>query len=347
VVDAAGGVIVAGTNPDAFLVRFTPAGAPDAAYGTKHPPLGGVQIDDMALDASGRLLVAGATIGDFGRSVGVPLKPLLRRMSTDGVIDPTFAAVGRGAGSPQSELTGVRQGGAGRVYASVDSGEIMRFSGAGRPDLSFGEAGVSPLPATRIFALKGLTLAAPNVYVTGQGPIGDTQTRMAVERVRVTGSGIPPSKRHYAVQVRRLSGIVAVRPAAGTADQRLRGRMGALLYGRHLDGGDGFFYTPPAVEVTARRGLVRAAGVAGRAEVRGGRFTLRDAPRGRVMELAFFPPASCARGETVTVAMHGPFRLRAGGRLISNRTHVAKIRMRLRCGAPPQVVILRGSIRVV
>ena len=345
-VDGSGGVIVAGTNPAAYLVRFTPAGAPDASYGTVRPALGNVQVDDLATDATGRLLLAGATIGDFGRSVGVPLRPLLVRLSAAGVLDSTFAAIGRGAGSRQSEFTGVRAGGAGRIYVSVPSGEVMRFNGTGRPDQSFGDAGVSPLPPTQLNSMGSLTLAAPNVLVTGAGKFGGNQTPLVVERVRVTGSGVPPARRHYSVQVRRLKKIVAVRPAVGTGDQGLTGAVGALLNGRHISGGDGFFFTPPAVEVTARRGTARVTGVGGRADVRGGRFTLRDAPKGKVAELALFG-ARCGHPETATINMRGPFRLRTGGLLIANRSHLAKVRLGLRCGHRTTVLVLSGSVRVV
>ncbi|HEY2636173.1 MAG TPA: hypothetical protein VGI54_02195 [Solirubrobacteraceae bacterium] len=343
-----GSVLLVGADPRLFVVRFRADGTPDPTFGTAgvaHLPVTNVQVDDARLDAAGRILVAGAHLGDLGRSVDVPVRPLLARLTATGTgIDGSLARVGRGPGDVD-ELTGVAPTGGGKILASSDDGRVLRFSGSGRPDLRFGAGGTSPAPEIRVFSTAGLTVVGNGAFLGGDSlkPSG-FQNNLAVEKVRLTGSGLVRPRRRAFVQLHRTAGHVFVQVPVSPRDQPIGSGVTVPLLTRSINGGDGFFYTPPGAIAGAGNGTVRVNGVGGSATVQRARFTLRRIT-GRIAELNL-AKVKCGARRTTRVRLVGKFQLRAGGRTIRNGTRKALFLIRRACGKQPKVVVLQGKVKV-
>jgi hypothetical protein len=339
-------VLVVGSDPHLFLARFTPAGNPDPTFGTggvRHLGGGDVLVDDARLDGEGRLLVAGAHLGNLGRSVGAPVRPLLARMSASGAPDGSFAAVGRGPGDVD-ELTSVRTAG-GRIYASAPDGRVLRFSGAGRPDLRFGAGGTSVPTATQFFDGTGLALLGGGALVAGATPAPTGfDNRLAVTRVKLTGSTLLRPARRARVQLHRAGGKVTVRVPVSPADQPVGRGVTVPLLVRSINGGDGFHFAPPGAVAGALRGSVTVTGVGGAAVVRHARFTLRRAAK-RIAELDLARP-KCGAVRRTSMRLRGPWLIRDGKVIIRNSTHRAVVLVSRRCGTATKVRALRGKVTV-
>ena len=91
VVDGSGRLVVGGFNTSvnpfsSYVVRYLADGSLDTSFGTNGitAPIEDFRTEDVALDSSGRILVAGQRDAKFG----------LARYTTDGVLDTSFGVNG-------------------------------------------------------------------------------------------------------------------------------------------------------------------------------------------------------------------------------------------------------------
>jgi uncharacterized delta-60 repeat protein len=101
VVDANGNYVVGGSNgPNIFLARFTSAGVLDTTFGANSaikgtivtnfsPPGFGSNINAIALDSSGRIVVGGQATNQNGS-----VRTMVGRFNSDGTLDTTFNGTG-------------------------------------------------------------------------------------------------------------------------------------------------------------------------------------------------------------------------------------------------------------
>jgi hypothetical protein len=148
------------------------------------------------------------------------------------------------------------------------------------------------------------------------------------------------------VRARRVAGRVTVRTPVSPADQVLRGTIALPLLTKKINGGDGFFYTPPGGVVGAAGGTVYVSGRGGAAKVRHARFTLRRAiAPNKIAELDLAPPR-CGATRRSRVRLRGGFVVKTGRLVIRNRSHRALVAITRRCGQPTNVTVLQGSASV-
>lgn len=183
----AAGATTAGRN--ALVLRLTPSGSPDGAFGPA-----GVRIIDyggedsahaIALAPDGRMLVAG------GGGPGGAL--LVTRLRTDGTPDATFGAGGTAgvdltAGGDVGLSVTTGPGGTilvGGTAGSPSTGAIVRFTANGASDQSFGIAGTRTFDAGAASAIRALvTRPDGRIFAAGVGG-----PRAGVVLWRLTPSG--------------------------------------------------------------------------------------------------------------------------------------------------------------
>ncbi len=153
---ADGKILVAGHSNrlgvnDFFMIRFSPAGAVDSAFGTGgivSTDLSGSDVlNDMEVLSDGRILLAGTVAGTIGRYG-------MARYQAGGALDTTFGTAGKvvttvSATSP-NYCYGIAVQGDGKIVLSGSSANepypaftLVRYSADGVPDASFGSAGIS------------------------------------------------------------------------------------------------------------------------------------------------------------------------------------------------------------
>jgi uncharacterized delta-60 repeat protein len=155
--DSIGRIVVAGsTGPDVScdgdcdfgVARFTAGGAFDPSFGGGDGKVAiGIEpdthdfVDDLALDGSGRIVVAGTAVSaDESNSAFA-----IVRLDDAGVLDSTFDGDGKVVGSFNGSMAGLAFDGTGRlVIAGYAQGDIAvaRYTGTGSPDSSFDGDGV-------------------------------------------------------------------------------------------------------------------------------------------------------------------------------------------------------------
>jgi uncharacterized delta-60 repeat protein len=155
-IDALGRIVVTGywlnapAGSKAVVARYLSTGALDATFGsggivqTPSPDTSGaigsgiVQMNDVEIDATGAIVIAGA----FGTHVG------LARYLTTGTLDPTFGTGGTVLSTVSGLATGLSIDGAGRLavagfgLTSQTTLGAARFLANGALDTSFGTGGV-------------------------------------------------------------------------------------------------------------------------------------------------------------------------------------------------------------
>lgn len=154
-IDALGRIVVAGqwlnapVGSKAVVARYLPTGSLDATFGsggivqTSSPDTSGelgsgiVQVNDVALDASGSIVIAGA----FGLHTG------LARYLTTGALDPTFGSGGTVLSTVSGSATGLDIDASGRLVVAgfgvtMQNLGAARFLADGTLDTSFGTGGV-------------------------------------------------------------------------------------------------------------------------------------------------------------------------------------------------------------
>jgi uncharacterized delta-60 repeat protein len=143
-------LVEAGANNN--VVRFTPAGALDATFGSNgiavlNPPLG-----SMAQQANGRIVLAGIVSNPSGNFLAVS------RLNANGTQDTSFGNGGVGLASLGNRGTNV-----GQAVLAQPNGDIIvcqtlepvgrrqpfqvmlaRFTSTGQPDGTFGSGGIAP-----------------------------------------------------------------------------------------------------------------------------------------------------------------------------------------------------------
>jgi uncharacterized delta-60 repeat protein len=143
-----GGSAYNGTNKDEFAIaRYDAAGALDPSFDAdgKVVTTGNDQGRDLAIDAGGRIILAGSAF------TGTTLDFSIMRFNTDGSRDATFGKRGRvvtpiGTGSDAAEAVAIDAGGTIVAAGSAKFGEdrdfaLARYTPAGAPLGVFGSAG--------------------------------------------------------------------------------------------------------------------------------------------------------------------------------------------------------------
>ena len=200
-VDSSGRILLGGAaGGDFAVVRLTSSGALDSSFGTG----GVVSTDfsggadtgfDLALDASGRILLGGqAAVGGGGGQLGVI------RYTASGALDSTFGSGGKAmAGIPViTRAAMLAVDGSGRIVAvgSV-AGDIAltRFTSGGLPDPGFGPAMTSGVINTDFHGNEdsGSAIAIDSaglILVSGWAQTGtsDTSANFALARYTTTGA---------------------------------------------------------------------------------------------------------------------------------------------------------------
>lgn len=173
--DAAGRVVAAGyasaAPTRAVVRRYLADGAVDPAFGTGGaatlPVADAALFTSLAVQPDGRIVVAGS-IGS------APPQSLVARFLADGSPDPSFGTAGYAAGDfPMAIEHLVVQSSGQLVVAGSDESTspwralVARYRPDGRPDASFGAAGMVSLPGcdTRSACTRGLALAADGKIV--------------------------------------------------------------------------------------------------------------------------------------------------------------------------------------
>ncbi len=221
---------------------------------TIEPSIGVRTSSRMVLLADGRFLVAA---GDYQPSPrrAVPLDPVIRvhRRLASGAVDTTFAQGGTATvvipGLPDRStwVTALKVDSAGRILLGVQpsriemdgpaAGYVVRLSGGGELDPSFGTGGVLTLPLAEQpgspdshSEVQALELTAAGIVVMGTVNLSSGQ---AIGVRRLTESGQPDATFAGGTYLR-----VAATPSVNTALRTRGGHMAALPDGRLLVAGD-------------------------------------------------------------------------------------------------------------
>jgi uncharacterized delta-60 repeat protein len=344
-----GDVLFAGVNPDPgagtphmFLTELTSAGAPDPSFGRNGsvtPDIKNAQVGDVEVDGSGRILLAGAYIGNLGQSTDTPVNGLLVRFTPSGAIDHSFA----GGGAPNHgafEFSSVTQLADGSLLVLAD-GRPARFSASGEPDLAFGIGGLASigrLSRAGPAAVDGDDFLFPGLLFPAHG----FDNALALSRSSLTGTGIPDPVAKSAIAVGPKHGTVRIRVQLASRVQPLTTPTDARLVPRTTPIGDGTDYAPYAAQVRASSGSVALTGAGGSATVSAGTFTLRSVAH-RVATLDFTSPGC---GKHTIAQLNGPFMVTAGEHSAINTTHAAKVKVNWPCGGTPDIHKLSGQVTI-
>jgi uncharacterized delta-60 repeat protein len=207
------------TQVDLFVAQFTPGGELDESFGDggivieDRSGAGGARfeyVEDLALDALGRVVVAGATVTQSNPGIAA-YDALLTRLLPDGRLDPSFGggelvltdiAGGRGDEVKSLALAGDDIVVAGTTWGSTGNSILVaRFDAAGALDRAYGSA------AGRTFSPSA---SGADVIVDGRGrAITVANGNTAIVVLRLTADGRPdaafgPDGVHF----RRLAGRV-------------------------------------------------------------------------------------------------------------------------------------------
>ncbi|MGI8411714.1 MAG: hypothetical protein ACR2QA_04310 [Solirubrobacteraceae bacterium] len=170
--------------PRVALARLAPNGSPDPGFGSGGtdilPSLGrDAAANAIGLERDGRIAVAGSQRQNLQTS-----SALIARLTPNGSLDGGFAFGGADAhqyavGGGYSSFQALDVAPDGRVVAagSVANGNstdglVVRFTAAGKPDSSFGHAGVVEFPAASNFAFGAGQVPGPTgVRIAADGTI--------------------------------------------------------------------------------------------------------------------------------------------------------------------------------
>ena len=158
--------IMTGAATGCRVVALTEDGALDAAFGTsgivsfESAPGGGIGCGSMRLDADGRLVVTGASVGGG----------FVTRLLVSGVIDPSFAADPVVASALYS-VSAVQAAEDGSVLVAgfgVEGAAVMRLQEAGLLDPMFGDGGVTWID---LATERGSSPSLTNLEITSDGAV--------------------------------------------------------------------------------------------------------------------------------------------------------------------------------
>ena len=251
-VDAEGRILVGATIDDgsllrtrAAVLRLLPDGSLDAAFGTggvatipPPAPYRTSRADAIALDAQGRVLIAGAVDDDI---------PAAARLLPDGSLDAGFASggvlVANGAyrGLPGGWYSIALSGSSILLAGAVDGGPpfgaglgriavVARLGGDGLPDATFASGGFLELP------IAGVTFASTHAIAI------DHSGRLVIGLWRATTAAFPGD----------VSAAITRVTAAGSLDAAF-GSGGLVVLGR-IQG------RAPSISVTRSGGILALGG---------------------------------------------------------------------------------------
>lgn len=208
-VDPGGRIVVAGTGIDSsggsalLLARYLANGIPDRSFGKEAkvvvlPPPGiSFMISDLAIDAAGKIVLAGWT-SQIGRT-----RFLLARVSSGGQLDGEFGSnglvsydVSETASEKAARVTVDRRG---RIVVAGETGEeggsrrlvAARFDNKGKPDSYFGEGGVvlTDIDESQDEMVRDVTTdAAGKVIIAGRATSPDWKKQILLLRYNEDGS---------------------------------------------------------------------------------------------------------------------------------------------------------------
>lgn len=199
VLQSDGRIVAAGVSDlDFALARYNVDGSPDTSFGTDGngrvvTPLGSAErIRGAALQADGRLVVAGGTAGDFA----------LARYNVDGTLDTTFGSAGiviTDIGGAQDEARSVAILGDGRIVAfgTTATGDVAdfalaRYNSDGSIDAAFGSGGLVTTDfANSVELAAGMALQADGrIVAVGTSSIPDSPTGSDFAVARYNADGL-------------------------------------------------------------------------------------------------------------------------------------------------------------
>jgi uncharacterized delta-60 repeat protein len=194
--DASGRIVVAGTshnqsNTDFALVRYTGAGALDTSFGDRGRAVAPISAFDdranaLAVQPDGKYVVAGSYLPGANDEQQIAVA----RFTTSGALDATFGSGGIvvAAPSPMGSTAGavaVQPDGKIVVAATVPTDSspeghraflILRYTAAGAPDSSFGNAGAALVSFGASAGRSGEGATAILVQPDGRILVGGTMT---------------------------------------------------------------------------------------------------------------------------------------------------------------------------
>ncbi|MDC3954838.1 hypothetical protein [Polyangium jinanense] len=191
-------LVVGGRGSQEILIaRATRTGALDTTFaapkGYVTVPVGvSAHARSVALDASGRILVAGTADLDQGTIM------VVLRLTADGVLDPSFGGDGvieAGRDTNRERAESVAPSADGTIVVAGDTGGdnpdfvVRRFLADGSPDLSFGSEGRAegPRHAGNMRAEDMVVLPGGGILVVGNSP--ENETIVSPVLVRYTCDG--------------------------------------------------------------------------------------------------------------------------------------------------------------
>ncbi|MDC8012724.1 hypothetical protein [Tahibacter soli] len=198
----AAGTALAHAPATGFVVRLAADGSVDATFGTQgFARLAYTDIHALAIDAQGRIVVAGDNLEDFGHTFGT-----VTRLTPDGVIDTGFAGTGTLAidwdgGARSNSLDAVAIGANDTVVAagSYETGEgidrdfaVARVNADGSYDTTFAKTGHRTFKAADVDSpanhIERIVLGADGaIAFSGQYTNADGKRALVVGRLHVDG----------------------------------------------------------------------------------------------------------------------------------------------------------------
>ena len=153
------------TGTDAWVQRYTAAGAPDLSFnGSGRQSIAGAGLHAAALLPDGSLLAAGESNGQM----------LLAHIADSGAI-LTLSALTAGVGGNTGQALAVQPDGraivgGGALAGSKSALALVRFTAAGATDTTFGNAGqtLTPIPGTHDAYITGLALNGSMIVASGR-----------------------------------------------------------------------------------------------------------------------------------------------------------------------------------
>jgi uncharacterized delta-60 repeat protein len=309
-----GGSAYNGTNKDEFaLARYDAAGALDPSFDAdgRVVTTGNDQGRDLAIDASGRIILAGSAF------TGATLDFSIMRFNTDGSRDATFGKRGRvvtpiGTGSDAAEAVAIDAEGTIVAAGSAKFGEdrdfaLARYSPAGAPLGVFGSAGtvttnlgVSDSGRDVAFDANG------NIALAGYATVGANSDFSAL---RYLGAGyrgdamikLPTDLAYTGDDVYNTTGLGQMRTAKGKL-----GNSVSFSYRVQNEGTGSDSYTLSGCGDSAGFAVTYSAGTTDiTADVRAGTYSLGPVPVGGVsainVKIAVDPSATVGAAKTCRI----------------------------------------------
>ena len=209
-----------------FVAKLTATGALDTSGfgggdGIVDVLGGGARAEAMAVDAAGRILLAGTVT--FNTGGGTLLLPVLVRLEANGALDAGFGTV-----SPVASggLNAVRVDGAGRIVVGGFAGNaalVARVTDAGALDPAFGAGGVTTGTVQDVAEVAALVLDGVRSVVAGRATSPSAVDQILLGSLDAAGAaepalgGVPPGWRTFGAGAEALGATLGPAGSVYTA----------------------------------------------------------------------------------------------------------------------------------